>query len=249
MLSEKPWKLERAALLVLAAFVGISFFSLLGALAQHLNGGKELAEGSMIYLLLVTVSVHGSVLAATALVLWIYHLNWRQAFGFSTPGAGRAMRLGALAAVLFLPASWLLGGISQTVMKLLQHDVKPQEAIEMLQKTQTPDSRAYLIVFAVLVAPVIEEIFFRGVLYPAIKQAGWPRAAWWGTAALFAAIHGNLPIFLPLFVLGLALAWLYEKTDNLLASITAHAVFNAINIVTFFLIEQKPPNAPGWIHR
>jgi membrane protease YdiL (CAAX protease family) len=234
MLSEKPWKPERAALLLLGMFVGISFFTMLGAVAQHYHGEKSMDEDSPLYVLLVTLSIHGSVLVATGLVLWWYRINPGQAFGFSTPGRTRAVLTGALAAVLFLPAGWLLQGVSEKVMDLLHRKAVPQEAIEMLQKTQTPDSRAYLIVFAVLIAPVAEEIFFRGVLYPAIKQAGWPRAAWWGTATLFAAIHGSLPIFLPLLALGLALVWLYELTDNLLAPIAAHGVFNGINVLMFY---------------
>jgi membrane protease YdiL (CAAX protease family) len=48
---------------------------------------------------------------------------------------------------------------------------------------------------------------------------------------LFALIHHNPPIFLSLFVLALVLTWLYEKTDNLLAPITAHALFNAANLI------------------
>ena len=48
---------------------------------------------------------------------------------------------------------------------------------------------------------------------------------------IFAAIHHSAAIFVPLLVLGLVLAWLYEKTNNLLASITAHSMFNAINVV------------------
>jgi len=42
-------------------------------------------------------------------------------------------------------------------------------------------------------------------------------------------IHLNAPTFVPLFALALALTWLYERTDNLLAPITAHALFNAAN--------------------
>ena len=51
----------------------------------------------------------------------------------------------------------------------------------------------------------------------------------------------NGAIFLPLFVLALALTWLYEKTDNLLAPITAHALFNAVNF-TLLLAHSSTPN-------
>jgi membrane protease YdiL (CAAX protease family) len=104
-----------------------------------------------------------------------------------------------------------------------------------MQKADTLGCRVYFVVFSILIAPVAEEILFRGVLYPAIKQSGFPRSALWGTAVLFAAIHVNLPIFLPLLALGLALALLYEATNNLLAPIAAHGLFNAVNIVVFYL--------------
>ena len=50
----------------------------------------------------------------------------------------------------------------------------------------------------------------------------------------------NAPTFVPLFVLALALTWLYEKTDNLLAPITAHSLFNAANLVVLHF--QEPLN-------
>ena len=80
-----------------------------------------------------------------------------------------------------------------------------------------------------------EEFIFRGVLYPFVKQLGWPRLAWFGVSFLFALIHLDAATFVPLFVLALALTWLYEKTDNLLAPITAHGLFNAANLVLLFL--------------
>jgi len=55
--------------------------------------------------------------------------------------------------------------------------------------------------------------------------------ALWGTALFFAVSHANLMAFLPLTFFGLVLALLYEATDNLLAPITTHALFNAVNLV------------------
>jgi membrane protease YdiL (CAAX protease family) len=85
---------------------------------------------------------------------------------------------------------------------------------------------------------VAEEVLFRGILYPAIKQAGHPRVALWGTALLFAAVHMNLVTFLPLAVLALVLTALYERTNNLLAPITAHVLFNALNFVTLLVLQH-----------
>jgi hypothetical protein len=82
-------------------------------------------------------------------------------------------------------------------------------------------------------------MLFRGVLYPWIKQAGFPRLALWGTSLTFAAIHQNLAAFLPLLVLALLFTGLYEKTNNLLASISAHASFNAMNFVMLYVLEKQ----------
>ena len=88
-----------------------------------------------------------------------------------------------------------------------------------------------------MLAPVAEEFIFRGMLYPFVKQLGWPRLALFGTSFVFAAIHMDAAIFVPLFVLALALTWLYEFTDNLLAPIAAHSLFNTANLV--ILLSQK----------
>ena len=79
---------------------------------------------------------------------------------------------------------------------------------------------------------------FRGMLFPFVKQLGRPKLAWIGVSFLFALIHADKAIFIPLFALALALTWLYEKTDNLLAPITAHALFNAANLI-FLHYEQQ----------
>jgi hypothetical protein len=97
-------------------------------------------------------------------------------------------------------------------------------------------------VFTVIIGPVAEEFIFRGLLYPFIKQRGWPGLAWFGVSFLFALVHWDAAAFVPLFLLALVLTWLYETTDTLLAPITAHALFNAANLVLLcvFQYELKP---------
>jgi membrane protease YdiL (CAAX protease family) len=245
MLSEKPWKPERVVMLLLGIVVCFGWVSLAGGAAQHFSGQEKLDENSLLYLVIVTMSLQGSILLATAVTLWWFHVSWAEAFGFASGGTGRAMVLGALAGVVFLPLGWILQFLSGGILNAMHRDVPVQEAVQTMQKADSLDCRVYFVVFSIFIAPVAEEILFRGVLYPAIKQFGFPRSALWGTAMLFAAIHVNLPIFLPLLALGLALALLYEATNNLLASITAHGLFNAVNIVVFYLHE----NATNPLHK
>ena len=91
----------------------------------------------------------------------------------------------------------------------------------------------------------MEETLFRGVLYPLIKQQGYPRIALWSTSLFFALIHANLMTFLPLTVLALALVWLYERTDTLLAPVLAHGFFNLANFV--LLVYENQVNA--WMEK
>ena len=116
--------------------------------------------------------------------------------------------------------------------------------MEDLAGIHSPSILAYFIFFSVVIAPLAEEIFFRGILYAAIRRSGFRQLALWASATLFAASHQNLAVFIPLLVLGLALALLYEKCDNLLASISAHSLFNALNIVYFFALDRFQPGQP-----
>ena len=96
----------------------------------------------------------------------------------------------------------------------------------------------FQILSIVIFAPFAEELLFRGALYPSLKNAGYPRFALVTSALLFAAVHAKWELMLPLFMLGLSLVWVYEKTRSILAPIVMHASFNAVN---FALIKFVPP--------
>ena len=89
----------------------------------------------------------------------------------------------------------------------------------------------WLVVIAIVIfAPIAEELFFRGIVFNAwLREAGRPWA-YLGSAALFAVIHLSVVSLLPIFLLGLALAWVYERTRTLLAPIVMHATVNAISV-------------------
>jgi membrane protease YdiL (CAAX protease family) len=91
------------------------------------------------------------------------------------------------------------------------------------------------VVLAVVLAPVVEELVFRGALHQGLRR----RAGFWPAALLssgiFAVVHvevvASSPVFLvQLFLLGVLFAWLLERTGNLLAPVIAHLVFNGISM-------------------
>ena len=241
MLSAKPWK-PASALMVCALFcLGFGVIGLSSAAALKMSGKTEIDHGSLLYLFLVSLSMHGPILLATALVLYMQHIRWSDAFGFANPGKGKAVLWGVFAALIFLPIAYLAKSASVTFLQWADHAIglhidvsKPQEAVAVLTNQQSVGAKIYAAFFAIVIAPVAEEILFRGILYPTIKQAGYPRIALWSTAMVFAAIHLDFQIFVPLTILGLMQVFLYERTDTLLAPITAHSLFNFFGVVATY---------------
>lgn len=189
-----------------------------------------------------TLSFQGAAWLLILFFLRRHQTGWRAAFGFCGPELKRALFTAVGFIVVVLPVVLLLQAVSATALEKLGFPSDDQAAVKLVTDAKSVWTTAYLGVFAVVIAPVAEEFIFRGMLFPFVKQLGWPRLAWLGVSFLFALIHLNAPTFLPLFVFALALTWLYEKTDNLLAPITAHALFNATNF-TMLLWQIQHLNA------
>jgi uncharacterized protein len=141
-------------------------------------------------------------------------------------GLWRSIGLGLLLAIPAWIGAQLLAGI---VVRLLEpFGMRPEEGLaETAIRVVDP---AVLMVAVVGVAPIAEEIFFRGVVYNAWLREYGARRALIGSAVLFALIHGSVFVMLPIFGLGIALALLYRATGSLPAAIAMHAGFNAITL-------------------
>lgn len=96
-------------------------------------------------------------------------------------------------------------------------------------------SRAAVILMAVIVAPMAEEIIFRGYFYGVIRRYGGRFSAVLTSSLLFAAIHDHLPSFPGLFVLAMILCLLYERTGSLWANICFHSAFNTSTLIFLLL--------------
>jgi len=118
-----------------------------------------------------------------------------------------------------------------------------QESVRLLQTTRDPMVIAMMVLAAVIVAPVCEEIVFRGYLYPAAKKFAGTWVAGGCTALLFAAAHGNFAALLPLFLFGIVLVVLYEKTGSIWAPIAVHLCFNgatvAVQVLAPYLVAAQ----------
>ena len=87
----------------------------------------------------------------------------------------------------------------------------------------------------VLLAPIFEEIIFRGIVFTTLRDKfGFP-VSMVGSAVIFALAHGYGPIaFLAVFWSGLLWAWMYERTGSVIPGMCAHAINNGL--VVYFLV-------------
>jgi membrane protease YdiL (CAAX protease family) len=85
----------------------------------------------------------------------------------------------------------------------------------------------WLCVLAVFAAPLFEEFIFRGVLYGGLRRSLSARTAALASALVFALMHPPLS-FVPVFVMALLAATVYERSKLLYAPIAAHMTYNAI---------------------
>jgi len=91
------------------------------------------------------------------------------------------------------------------------------------------------LVFGAGVVAVVEELFFRVVLFALLRQRMRFIYAAILSSALFAIAH-EISAWLPVFALGLGLAYLYEKRHSLWTNALAHGTLNAISFLLLFLL-------------
>jgi membrane protease YdiL (CAAX protease family) len=238
MLAEKPWRPD----LVVRLLAGIFASMLLGVLIvsgyESFTGGETGQRQRDLFLFFVSVlCFHGVGLVLVDVFLRQHQISWKEAFGFMEPRLTRALFLAVVVAIFMLPVALSLAELSAKLLRQFQMPVEPQQAVRVMQSA---GSRVDLVIHglaAILLAPFVEELVFRGILYPTIKQHVSRTLALWGTSIFFAVTHSNLMLILPLTVLAIILTFLYETTNNLLAPIVTHSLFNAANYA--YLVWQR----------
>ncbi|MGD0744315.1 MAG: CPBP family intramembrane glutamic endopeptidase [Verrucomicrobiota bacterium] len=238
MLSAKAWRSEIVTLFCASQLVCFCLGVTMVSLLQQAGLTAFKSPDSFGAVLVGTLSFQGATWVLIYFFIRLHQVRWSEVFGLRKPRLPRAVLAALLTVLVVLPVAWWLKQASVLVLEKLGWSPEEEAAVMLLAGAKTWWTRVYLGLFTVVIAPVAEEFIFRGVLYPFVKQLGYPRFAWIGVNFVFALIHMDAAALVPLFVLALALTWLYERTDNLLAPITAHSLFNAANLVLLFFAQH-----------
>ncbi len=233
------WKNTWAPEAVLALLGGIAMSLFTGNIAvevlhqANVPGFRSMDGAGSV--LLATLCFHGAALVLGVFFLKFFCGGLRDALGLRDPNLRRNLWLACIVLAVALPVMLGLKFVSEIALQNFGWKIEDQRAVEMFGNVKSVGLKVYLGFFAVIIAPAAEEFIFRGVLFSSIQKLGWPKCAWLVPSLLFALIHNNAPIFVPLFAFALALTWLYQKTGGLLAPMLAHSLFNATNLVLLFL--------------
>lgn len=132
--------------------------------------------------------------------------------------------LGIVVQLLVLPPLyWLIG---------LVVDQDPSAtATSLVERADNPLSIALLVFSVVIMAPLAEEWFYRGMLLSALVRRVGTVGGAVGSSVVFAVIHLEPILYPGLFVFAIVLAWLTIRTGRLGVAVVAHLTFNATTVV------------------
>jgi uncharacterized protein len=115
---------------------------------------------------------------------------------------------------------------------------------QLLQDVLAGGAATFLaVVAAVVMAPIAEEVLFRGLMFQALRRrlGLWPAALL--SSLAFTLVHVEIltsqPVALAgLFVLGVVFAWSFHRSGSLVVPILAHAVFNGVSLSLAILVDR-----------
>ena len=180
-----------------------------------------------------TRNLLANLVFTVAIVLFI--VTFLQLRGFDIGSLAGLFKIGFVRAlgtgIILLLAAYPLISLANTITQsLFGSDSSRQNIVELFSGSRTIEQRIMIIVFAVAIAPVVEEFLFRFFLYGVIRRYFGRFFGIAANALLFAAAHTHLPSFVPLFVLGSCFTIAYEWSGSILVAMTMHSLFNSVTL-------------------
>lgn len=158
--------------------------------------------------------------------------------GLTSRGLPHELRRGALAFLALLPAYFAVVALWSALGQALGLPPQGHALIEMLER-EGPRLAPLILLQAVLLAPLQEELLYRGLLVPALTRVLGALAGVLASALVFAAVHPGFLSLAPLLTLGALFAGLFATSTHgsLVGSITAHALYNGITLLLVLSVQ------------
>jgi len=236
--SHLAWSTGVSAFIVyLASYIGFSAVAEIGGdfLGHKLR--DTWADSAYLGLLIVSALVAYGIGMATLIGGTRYAgLDWRE-IGYRTRSAGRDVLTGVGGFFAALPLLLMAAIVTWILVKtVLRNFPTPEQPFEGILAQGNVLSTVLTFLAASVIAPIVEETFFRGVLYTALRGRMGVWAAVAISSAIFAVIHPLPGGFLPIFALACVFALMRERTGSVVPSIVAHSVYNTVQLLVVLLL-------------
>ena len=187
--------------------------------------------------------------AGGALALaWALGYGWADYFSPRRLGAGWWLLAAAVLIVVILPfmstlIAWNAGAHFPSALHGFEvwaraSEDRAADLTKFLTKFSSA-GRFWVGLLVIAIVPAVgEELVFRGVIQKNLVRWFSPHVGVWLGAALFSAIHFQFFGFVPRFVLGLVLGYLYLWSGNILVSMAAHFTQNAFQLLLLYLTQR-----------
>jgi len=164
--------------------------------------------------------------------------TWRETFtalGMTSQRPLADIGVGAFNYVLLMPLFIAVTVFSGWLFRHYHTPINPVQFDSMMAQSNV--DRLLLLLVTAVAAPIVEELMFRGLLYPALKNNWGKIGGALFSGAVFAVVHPTIPSgFFPIMLLGVALALTYERRGSLLPSIVMHGIHNGLILFTIFFL-------------
>lgn len=240
-----PWKLSSVFMLfgffLLGQVAVVSF-----ALTSSPEGGEATAielDSPLAFIGLSLVNLLVSAIAFLVYRSWQTRHPETASFWLGSKGGVRtALKLGFLALLCWVPGHLGLAGLWSLCLEGLDVQLNAQESVMMMSQALEQSNWALIIplcFYGIVMAPIAEEILFRGVLFRWLHGHMGFIVALGVSSIAFALVHDSVASWLPIAALGGVCSWLYHRSGQLLASITLHATFNTSTFLLITIFQEK----------
>lgn len=229
MTEKPPWGFVDIILVFLGIYCTSFIFYFLTLEFPTLKAGFGLGEpGYFLFAYLIQVLTTIGLVYLFAVVL--SRGSWSD-LGVRRSGWRNFLQYGVLGGVLLIVLITLLG----VVIQHFQPELPPQHYEEIL-RTAGNLAVGLMIIFAgAVLAPLSEELFYRGMIYPVFRGKLGPV---WGavlTGLVFGAVHGDAWRAVPLAIGGAILCYFYEKSGSILVPALAHGIWNGLMSLVVYM--------------
>ena len=204
---------------------------------QHPDSAPEMRvenlRNNLVFMLLVLALVFGFAV--------LRRLPIGQAFHLSLGAIAQSPLRAAIALGMALPLIWAAGLIWEN---FLQSPSREQSLVSLFRTSaESGDWSVVRLVSlsAIVQAPLVEEILFRGYFYVTLKRYTGTTIAALCVSSLFALCHGNLGVLPGLFILSICQIIALERFGSLWVCIGMHACFNSLSLLLLYMESQ------GWL--